>query len=117
MKALNVGDLIYSLRDTDPYIETIFMQGGCYKFHLFLKSIFKDAVPLINKSADHVVTMIGSDLWDINGAVIDQGDYQAITDSRLVESWSFSGNMILSLGECRECENPILVYPENKVGA
>lgn len=29
--------LVNSLRETDKYIQSIFMQGGCYQFHLFIK--------------------------------------------------------------------------------
>ncbi|WP_053062566.1 hypothetical protein [Photobacterium aquae] len=107
---MDVEKLIASLRETDRYIETIFMQGSCYQFHLFLKSLYPKSRPLISKQKDHIITMIDDRCYDITGIVSSQG-FSELTESdlQLVKSWSFSKYKILSLGECPCCEEPIIV--------
>ncbi len=106
---ISVADLISSLRNTDPYIRTIYSEGGCYKFHLFLKSVYPNAKPLINKDNNHVVSFINGVKWDIDGLVSWDEIYRPVDDLRLVESWGFANRMLLSLGECEFCEEPILI--------
>ncbi len=109
-KSMGIKELIKNLRETDSYIETIFMQGGCYKFHLFLKSLFPDSMALINKDEDHIITRICGEYYDITGEVSDSG-YCLINkrQNNIVEGWTFSGRMFLSIGECKYCEEPVLV--------
>ena len=101
--------LISNLRDADYYMQVIFTQGACYKFHLFLKSLFPNAIALINDDKDHIVTLIDGCMYDITGKV--NGSYHPLSDSdlTLVEGWTFAGYKYLSLGECPHCEEPLLV--------
>lgn len=101
--------LISNLRDTDYYMQVIFTQGACYKFHLFLKSLFPNSIALINSDKDHIVTLIYGSMYDITGEV--QGDYEPLSDDDLkaAERWTFAGNKLISLGECSHCEEPIIV--------
>ena len=102
--------LITSMRDSDGYIESIYTMGGCYQFYLILKSIFIDAEPFINKELDHVITKVNGLFYDITGEVCCDGFRPLInSDLELVSRWSFKRTMSLSIGECRECEEPILV--------
>ena len=55
--------VINALKRSDSYIESIYMNGGCYQFYLFLKVIFPQAVPFINKAKDHVVSEIDGELF------------------------------------------------------
>lgn len=62
---------------------------------------------------DHVITMINDDVnycHDITGKVSSDG-YRTISPVHLdmVKEWSFSGRKFLSIGECRNCEEPIIV--------
>lgn len=105
--------IIEALKITDPYIEMIFMQGGCYKFHLFLKSIFPESKPYLSLDRDHIVTKIGRSYYDIRGR-LKKGHsflYEPLDDEdlELVESWSFSRSMALQIKECPACEEPIVV--------
>lgn len=81
--------LINSLRETNPYIQTIYTQGGCYQFHLFLKSLWPDAIPVINSTRDHVGSLIQGEVYDING--IADWSYRAMDDEdvAIAEQWSF----------------------------
>ena len=107
---MQIEKLINELRKTDLYIETIFMQGGCYKFHLFLKSLFPDAEPMINLERDHVVTYFKGKCYDITGKVDMEGNiYLVVCDIDLVKSWSFAKSSLLQLGECKNCEEPIVI--------
>lgn len=117
---MDIEKLITSLRETDEYIKTIFSEGGCYQFHLFLKSICPTARPMLNRTKDHVITELGGVYFDINGGAeatevygevnVGNGRYRHLTkeDFELVESWSFSKTRMLSLGECKNCEEPII---------
>ena len=110
---IEIEKIIEALRGGDRYIESIFTQGGCYKFHLFLKSIYHDADPYISIDRQHVVTAVHDEFYDINGMVsADEYDnYYPMTDNDISEAkeWSFSRSHILSLGECEHCEEPILI--------
>ena len=112
---MEILTVINSLRESDEYIKTIFLEGGCYKFHLFLKALFPECKVMINKEMDHVITEYKGKYYDIQGEldVIDfeESDFKYIhnDDLDIVEGWSFSGNKVLSLGECQYCEEPILI--------
>lgn len=99
--------LINALRKSDMYIESIYTEGGCYQFHLFLKKIFPSATPLINKKKNHVVSKIGNLLFDITGIV--EGEYFELSkdDLKKVKKWSFHNNMVIKITECPFCEEPI----------
>ena len=103
--------LVDSLRKTDNYIESIFMQGGCYQFHLFLKTIFPDAIPFIHKNKDHIISKIGNKLFDITGIIENENEYSPLKKSELemVKKWSFSRTHLLQLKECPFCEEPLVV--------
>lgn len=107
---MNIESLISGLRASDKYIETIFMKGGCYRFHLFLKSLFPDSEAMINVLNDHVITAVNGQYFDITGEV-DGKNYRPLSeaDKQIVESWSFSRTMAISIGECQHCYEPILV--------
>jgi len=107
---MEINGLIDSLRSTDRYIETIFLEGGCYKFYQFLASLFPDAKALINEERDHVVTLLNGSCYDITGKVESAGYREvSVEDLSLVESWSFSRTRLLSMGECPCCEEPLIL--------
>jgi len=108
---MNIEAVIKSLNDSDRYIETIFTQGSCYKFHLFLKSIYPKAKPYLTEDKEHVVTMIHDDFYDITGNVSDEQCYEPMNDDDIntAKDWSFSRSQMLQLGECVNCEEPILI--------
>lgn len=100
--------LINALRESDPYIKTIYSEGGCYRFHLMLKEIWPDAMPVINATNDHVGSLIDGEVYDIDGIV--KWNYRDMDDSdiELAEGWSFAENNMLQIGECPMCEEPLV---------
>jgi len=102
--------IIEALRKTDEYIHPIFMQGGCYQFHLFLKSIYPECKPYLHHDRDHVATEINGKLYDITGEVkYDLYDELTDQDKTMVEGWSFRKNNLLKLTECPACDEPIII--------
>ena len=102
--------IIKALHDSDGYIKSIFLQGGCYQFYVLMKSIYPTARPLINSKKDHVIASIEGEFFDITGKVSGEGFYELTNDDYLlVKNWSFSRSSALSLGECPHCEEPILI--------
>ncbi len=101
--------LIDALRQSDFYIECIFTEGSCYRFHLFLKTIFPQSIPYLHKNRDHVATRIGGNLYDITG-IVDANEFNPLRneDVEMVEKWSFRGKMLLKLDECPNCEEPFI---------
>ena len=99
-------DFIKEINESDSYIEMIYLNGGCYSFYKVLKLVFPNASPFINKSKDHVVTMIDGKLYDIRGNIT--GDYSPLTieDILMCENWSFSRNHWL-YKESPNCEDMI----------
>ena len=110
MANVDILTLITELRGTEKYIQAIFMYGGCYRFHLFLKKLFPDAVPYINTDKTHVITEYKGKFYDITGEVDPEG-FSEMTreDVEMAEKWSFSSKMALSLGECPHCGESIVV--------
>lgn len=114
MSNINPIEIITRIRESDPYIEMIYLYGGCYKFHEILKGIFLEAEPYINKEKDHVVTKIDGNYYDITGCV--KGKYRPLRnekDIKLCEGWSFSNDYFLTK-ECTNCEEPFLISVELK---
>mgnify|MGYP000220397314 CR=1 FL=1 len=101
-------EFIKILRESDKYIRTIFMQGSCYRFHLILKQ-FADCEPAINKDKNHIATYFKGKYYDITGEA--EGEYFPLTkaDLKKCKNWSFYRTMLLKLGECDICEEPIIV--------
>lgn len=106
---MDVLKLINSLRDTDRAIEVIYMNGSCYRFHLFLKELFPQALPLISNEKDHIITNIDGRYFDITGEVNVDG-FTPLNDDdiEMVKGWSFCKSRLLSLGDCPSCDEPIL---------
>lgn len=101
---------IDSLRETDFYIEHIYLQGGCYQFHLLLAKLFKGCEPYINKSENHIITKYRGKFYDIKGIV--SGDqFRPLRKDEIsrVSKWSFKDHNLIQLNECPNCEEP-LVY-------
>jgi hypothetical protein len=98
---------ISALRQTDRYIEMIYLNGACYQLHLLLKK-YADCEPLINPEKNHVVTKFKGKLFDITGEV--KGAYQPMTDEdiEIASKWSFRRTKMIQLGECQVCQEPIL---------
>jgi hypothetical protein len=101
--------LIDLLRESDPYIETIYMKGSCYQLHLILKKLWPDALPVTNAECDHVGSMIDGAVYDIRGLV--NWSYRSMTEDELAmaEQWSFAENAMLQVGECPICDEPLVI--------
>ena len=100
--------LIKALSDTDPYIKTIYTEGGCYRFHLFLKELYPTARPVKNTEFNHIGTVIYGVCYDINGIVA--WEHHEITDEeiKIVKDWCFTDHNMLLIGECPVCEEPLI---------
>lgn len=114
-RSLSPIDIIEPLRESDDYIQTIYMSGGCFQFHVFLRSLFPGAKPYMHKNKDHVVSLIGNKMYDIRGEIHEAAEvmYSPFTaeDFETVSNWSFAGHNLLLLGECKYCEEPITIEP------
>jgi len=101
---------INALRQTDRYIEMIYMNGACYQFHLLLKTFFPESKPYISKEKDHVITKYAGRYYDITGEVSGNW-YTPMTESEIdmASEWSFHRTKVIQIGECPHCEEPIVV--------
>jgi hypothetical protein len=106
---VNPMSFITFLRKSDKYIETIYLNGGCYQLYLVLSSIFPSAEPYLNKSKDHIVTKIDGFFYDIRGIYEDSVVDIPLNMIDEIKGWSFSKTMMLSIGECSFCEEPFLI--------
>lgn len=106
--------LITALRKTDPLISEIYTKGGCYQFHLFLKTIYPRAKAILvsdhNEEWNHIVTEINGESWDIEGIV----DFDAYANHQYlcedikewVEEWGYSKRFMKAI-TCPHCEEPV----------
>ena len=89
-------DFISTISDLDPSLKRICLNGACYKFHLVLKSAFPEAVAYMNEQRDHVVTKIGTDLYDISGKLPRKrhADYHEMTPKEIevASKWAHRKN-------------------------
>lgn len=104
------SELIDALRESDLYLVDIFTRGSCYRFHLFLKAVYPEAEPFIDEGMNHVISKIGDKFYDIRGVFENSQKFRPLTENDLevVEEWSFRGHMLLQIGECPVCEEPII---------
>lgn len=101
--------LLDGLAKSDPYIKTIFLDGSCYKLHLFLKSIWPQAIPVINVEKNHVATLIDGVIYDITGIAKEKFVMMNYADIMIAEKWSFAKKAMLQIAECPVCEEPIVI--------
>ena len=102
---------IDALRLTDPYIRTIFTNGGCYKFALFLKHVYPDGVLITNWNFDHVMLLIDGQGYDIYGdAGYEAHNWHVMTqrEKEAARKWSFAGQRMVQIGECPACDEPLV---------
>ncbi len=101
---------INAIRQTDQYIEMIYMNGACYQFHLLLKTFFPECEPYISKEKDHVITKYAGRYYDITGEVSGNW-YTPMTESEIdmASGWSFHRTKVIQIGECPACGEPIVV--------
>lgn len=107
---MKILDFINELRSTDQYIKSIYLNGGCYRFHILLKKMYPTAVPYISNHKNHVVTRYGGKFYDIMGIVDRVDGYTVLTDQErtMCENWSFHKYNLLKLTECPSCDEPLL---------
>jgi hypothetical protein len=101
--------LINSIRETDQYIADIYLNGGCYQFHLMLKKFAPECEARITKEKNHIVTYFKGKYFDITGIV--EGHFEPLNDYEIdiVSKWSFAKNNALQICECPVCGEPIVV--------
>lgn len=101
--------LIKSIRNTDPYMDVIFLNGGCFRFHLMLKKFAPACEPRITKEKNHIVTYFKGKHFDVTGMV--EGEFEPLNqyEIKLVSNWSFAKNKALQISECPACDEPIIV--------
>lgn len=104
-----IDRVVKCLRDSDRYIETIFLNGGCYRFHHFLKSMYPEAEPYMDINKGHVVTKLFGKFFDITGVLSERREWIPMTDEdrEIAKEWSFSKNNFLVADECEFCGEPI----------
>ena len=115
---MTILKLINSLRKTDMYIEHIFMKGGCYQFHLFLKKLYPECHPFISYTMNHIVTLYKGKFYDITG-IVKNGDYFPLDEVNPVElkkikKWTFQKHQLIKICECPVCEEPITYIPKEE---
>lgn len=114
---VNPNELIKQIRDSDEYIASIYMNGGCYQFYKILKLIYPTAIGYKVKlysdetQFNHVITFINGSYYDIEGEV-DISNLSGIEvikeeDIAKMEKWSFSKNNFL-YKRCPHCTEEIL---------
>lgn len=107
--AIDMLFLIECIRKTDQYISDIYLNGGCYKFHLMLKKFAPECEARITKEKNHIVTFYEGNYFDITGIV--EGDFKPLNEDeiKMASKWSFAKNNALQISECPVCEEPIVV--------
>ncbi len=100
---------INALRESDSYIEDLFMCGSCYQFHLFLSKVFDGCEPWINQRKDHIITKFEGSFYDIMGLANERGFTPlSEVDKPMVSEWSFYSINMLRLTDCEHCEAPFV---------
>lgn len=110
MKVLDINNFINTLRDSDAYIKTIYLNGGCYQFYLLLNLLFCGCEAYITADKKHIVTKYKGKYYDVEGEFTDEVVTKITNDERLLaETWGFSKDYKLLISECPFCEEPITI--------
>ena len=112
LRVCRVGGMLFlinSIRETDQYIADIYLNGGCYQFHLMLKKFAPECEARITKEKNHIVTYFKGKYFDITGIV--EGQFEPLNNQEIemASKWSFAKKRALQIGECRVCGEPIVV--------
>ena len=107
---MKILEFIDELRSTDRYIHHIYLNGGCYRFHVLLKKMYPSAVAYISDHKNHIVTKYRGKYYDVMGIVNNTDGYTKLSESERIicENWSFHKNNLLKLTECPNCEEPFV---------
>jgi hypothetical protein len=107
---MDILKFIDELRNTDQYIHHIYTKGGCYRFHVLLSKMYRNCVPYINATNDHIITRYKGKFYDIFGTVDCLDGYRKLSKQEIpmVSKWSFRKNNLLLLDECPHCEEPLI---------
>lgn len=113
---ISPNDFLRLLRESDEFIEVIYLNGGCYKLSNILKEIYEGSVQYVVSyegiNYDHVITKIEDKYYDIKGEV-DLTKYAAILEIQsdmipCIAKWSFSKkNLLYKL--CPHCLEEIYI--------
>lgn len=112
---MKILDFINELRNTDRYIEEIYLNGSCYKFHLLLKKMYPSSIGYISKEKNHIITKYRNKFYDITGIVNDYHDYTMLNKNEEIfcQKWGFYEKNLLLLTECDNCGEPITYNMKN----
>ena len=80
----SVSDMLFlidSIRQTDQYIADIYLNGGCYQFHLMLKKFAPECEARITKERNHIVIYFKEKYFDITGIV--EGQFQPLNQHEI----------------------------------
>ena len=107
---MEIESFIKALRETDPAIVSIYTMGGCYQFARLLNTMYPGGEIVLNTSLDHAAYSYAGAVYDVTGIV--DGEWMPMNDGdvRKAQSWSFSRNTFLQVGECPACEEPLLLH-------
>lgn len=115
----NIESFLKALRESDFFIEHIYLNGGCYQLYKVIKTVFPDAKPYMSTYFAHVCTMVDGKLYDITGRVkvANKNEFRLMTDEEMkeAETWSFAKNNDLYYGECPVCGEPIRIDREKLI--
>ena len=108
--SMNITDFISYLNGSDEYIHHIYSKGGCYRFHILLSKMYKNCVPYISANKNHIITKYRGKFYDIYGEVDNQDGFTKLREDELpmVNKWSFRKNNYLTLGDCPNCDEPLI---------
>lgn len=105
MKKLSPEKFIEAIRESDEYMEMIFMNGGCYDFYKLLKTVYPRSkaymVKLESLDYNHIITKIGKKYYDINGKFV-MFDEDIAPAKDTCKLWSFSRQKYI-YRTCPEC--------------
>jgi len=106
---MNIETFITALRESDSYMETIFMHGSCYKFAKMLEKLFPSG-EIWMELHDHAVYHYNGHFWDITGKVTGLKLHKPNKEEiEMMEKWGFAENNYLSLGDCDGCGEPLIL--------
>lgn len=107
-----VQSIIQAIRSSDPFIETIYLNGGCYRFYLILKEIYPEAKLYINEDENHVSAYIRGAIYDITGLCNEHMVPATQEQEKKCQAWGFSNKYQLAT-ECPYCQEAIPIQEES----
>lgn len=103
--------IVTLIRNSFPQASIVYTRGSCGQLYKILKEIFPNAKAF--SDGDHIITKVGNNFYDINGAVKDTRGFLPCKDNEQLLLNKYMGD--LEYIQCPNCDEVYRYLIEDEV--